>query len=95
MFCFGFSIEECFWVVQWRKLLSEDLGDGVEEGGGDGGEEEVGEHVDHGGGDGEGGEQRAGIWIWDMGCVLLGAGRSRCELGTIAIVQLKQVLNHS
>ena len=38
-------------LVQWRKLLSEDLGDGVEEGGRDGGEEEVGEHVDHGGGD--------------------------------------------
>ena len=79
-----------------RKLLSEDLGDGVEEGGGDGGEEEVGQHVDHGGGDGEGGEQRAGIWIWDLSCVLLGAGRreSRRELRTVVVVQLKQVLNH-
>ena len=52
----------------WPKLLSKNLGDGVEEGGRDGGEEEVGQHVDQGGGDGEGGDKRAGVWR--LGCVV-------------------------
>ena len=77
-------------VESWPKLLSKNLSDGVEEGGGDGGEEEVGQHVDHGGGDGEGGEQRAGVWR--LGCGGCGAGS--CELRTVVIVlQLKQDLN--
>ena len=45
-----------------KNLLSKNLCDCVEEGCRDGREEEVGEHVDDGGGDGEGGEERAWVW---------------------------------
>ena len=74
-------------VENWPELLSKNLSDGVEEGGGDGGEEEVGQHVDHGGGDGEGGEQKA--WIWRFSCGCAGLGASGSELGTVVVVQLE------
>ena len=74
-------------VENWPELLSKNLSDGVEEGGRDGGEEEVGQHVDHGGGDGEGGEQRT--WVWGdlgFGCVVYLLGPSCRELRTVVDV---------
>ena len=69
------------------KLLSENLGNGIEECSRDGWEEEVGQHVDHGGGDGEGGEQRAGVWgDLGSGCVVYLLGPSCRELRTVVDV---------